>query len=68
MDRCITVHVDRPNGWLAGVDACLRVARGVAGEPEEALLQAARDGMPVDAQAELLLKSYSEATGGVKLA
>jgi hypothetical protein len=67
-DRGALVHVDRPNGWLAGVDASLRLGLGLAGDRNEALLQAARDGLPLDEVAETLVASYADASGGVKLA
>jgi hypothetical protein len=43
----VLVHVDRPNEWLAGLDAALRLDAGLAHTPEEALAQAAADGLPV---------------------
>jgi hypothetical protein len=51
----VLVHVDRPNEWLAGVDAALRLDAGLARSPEEALGQAAGDGLPVGALARSLM-------------
>jgi len=67
-DRCVLVHVDRANGWLAGVDASLRLGLGLAGNREEAMLQVARDGLPLDEVAETLVAGYVDASRGVKLA
>jgi hypothetical protein len=50
MDRgegAVLVHVDRPGEWLAGVDAALRLALGLARTRGDALAQAAGDGLPV---------------------
>jgi hypothetical protein len=66
-DHVVLVHVDRANGWLAGVDAALRRGLGLAGDADEALLQAARDGLPLDDDAERLVNQYVQAAGGVKL-
>lgn len=43
----VLVHVDYANEWLAGVSALLRLAVGAVGDPRDALLAAAADGMPV---------------------
>ena len=43
----VLVHVDRPGEWLAGVDAALRLAVGLARTRGDALAQAAGDGFPV---------------------
>jgi len=43
----VLVHVDRPGEWLAGVDAALRLATGLAASRAAALTQAAADGLPV---------------------
>src|SRR5262249_24213883 len=42
----VLVHVDRPNEWLAGVDAALRLRLGLAPNLKGALAQAAADGLP----------------------
>jgi hypothetical protein len=47
--------VDRANEWLAGVDAALRLDAGLAASPEEALAQAAADGLPVGDLARALI-------------
>ncbi len=67
-DRVVLVHIDRKNGWLAGLDAILRLGLGLAGSRDEALLQVARDGLPLDEVAETLVKQYTDASMGVKLA
>ena len=46
-DGGVLVHVDRPGEWLAGVDAALRLALGLARTRADALAQAAGDGLPV---------------------
>jgi len=51
----VLVHVDRPNEWLAGVDAALRLDAGLARSREEALAQAAADGLPVGGLARVLV-------------
>ncbi len=51
----VLVHVDRPNEWLAGVDAALRLDAGLAASPEDALAQAAADGLPVGDLARALI-------------
>ncbi|MEW6581784.1 MAG: hypothetical protein AB1416_03395 [Actinomycetota bacterium] len=43
----VLVHVDHPGEWLAGVAALLRLATGAAGDPRDALLAAAADGIAV---------------------
>ena len=43
----VLVRVDRPGEWLAGVDAALRLALGLAHTRGDALAQAAGDGFPV---------------------
>jgi hypothetical protein len=58
MDRregAVLVHVDRPGEWLAGVDAALRLALGLARTRGDALAQAAGDGLPVGDVARLLI-------------
>ena len=45
-DGAVLVHVDRPNEWLAGVDAALRVRLGLAPNANDALAHAAQDGLP----------------------
>lgn len=51
----VLVHVDRPGEWLAGVDAALRLAVGLARTRAEALAQAAGDGLPVGEIARALI-------------
>jgi hypothetical protein len=51
----VLVHVDRPGEWLAGVDAALRLAVGLARTRGEALAQAAGDGLPVGEIARALI-------------
>jgi hypothetical protein len=51
----VMVHVDYANEWLAGVDARLRLALGLASDPRDALLAAAADGLPVGPLAQLLV-------------
>lgn len=58
MDRgegAVLVHVDRPGEWLAGVDAALRLALGLARTRAEALAGAAGDGLPVGELARSLI-------------
>ncbi len=50
-----SVHVDRPGEWLAGVDAALRLALGLARTRAEALAGAAGDGLPVGELARSLI-------------
>jgi hypothetical protein len=57
----VLVHVDRPNEWLSAVDAALRLDAGLAGTPEEALVQAAADGLPVGDLARALVGAPSRA-------
>lgn len=52
----VMVHVDYANEWLAGVDAQLRLALGLASDPRDALLAAAADGLPVGPLAQLLVE------------
>ena len=44
-DGAVLVHVDRAGEWLAGVDAALRLALGLARTRADALAQAAGDGL-----------------------
>ena len=53
--RTVLVHVDYANEWLAGVDAALRMALGLATDPRDALLAAAADGLPVGPLAQALV-------------
>jgi hypothetical protein len=53
-DGGVLVHVDLPGEWLAGVDGALRLASGLARTRNDALAQAARDGLPVGPIAEAL--------------
>ena len=46
-EGAVLVHVDRAGEWLAGVDAALRLALGLARTRPEALAQAAGDGLSV---------------------
>jgi hypothetical protein len=43
----VLVHCDRANEWLAGLDAALRLALGLARTPRAALRAAEADGLPV---------------------
>lgn len=43
----VLVHCDRANEWLAGIDAALRLALGIARTRRSALRAAATDGLPV---------------------
>jgi len=52
--RCVLVHVNRANEWLAGVDAALRLDLGIAGGLDAAAAQAEADGFPVGPLARLL--------------
>lgn len=54
-DGAVLVHVDRPEEWLAAADAALRCHLGLARGPDEALGQAAGDGLPVGALARTIL-------------
>ena len=56
----VLVHVDYANEWLAAVDAALRLSSGRASTAEEALTQAAADGLPVGRLAEGLLTGTAE--------
>jgi hypothetical protein len=51
----VLVHVDYANEWLAAVDAALRLDLGLAPHVEEALEQAAGDGLPVGPLARMLV-------------
>jgi hypothetical protein len=51
----VLVHVDYANEWLAAVDAALRLDLGLARGVEEALQQAAGDGLPVGPLARMLV-------------
>ena len=67
-DRVVLVHIDRPGSRLAGLAAALRLGLGLAGDPDEALLQTARDGLPLGEPTESLLARYAERADGAKLA
>lgn len=53
-EGAVLVHVDLPGEWLAGVDAALRMALGLAQRRGDALSQAAGDGLPVGEIASIL--------------
>ena len=52
----VMVHVNYANEWLAGVDAALRLALGLAADARDALLAAAADGLPVGPLAQQLVR------------
>lgn len=58
----VVVHVDCANEWLAAVDASLRLALGLAGDPRDALLAAAADGLPVGPLAQLIVEAWTPDT------
>ena len=60
-DGAVLVHVDLPGEWLAGVNAALRLALGLARRRGDALAQAAGDGLPVGEIASLLVGGRSRA-------
>ena len=60
----VLVHCDRPGEWLTGVDAGLRLAAGLAGDPAEALAQAAEDGLPVGPLAAALVGAAAPGAPG----
>ena len=57
----VLVHVDLPGEWLAAVDAALRLGVGGASTAEEALRDAAGDGLPVGSLAASLLDAGAPA-------
>lgn len=52
---CVLVHVDRANEWLAGIDAALAIAFGVADDPRDALIAACSAGRPLGPLAEAVV-------------
>jgi hypothetical protein len=65
-DGAVLVHVDRPGEWLAGVDAALRLALGLARTRGDALAQAAGDGLPVgEVSRSLIAATTRRAPAGV---
>ncbi len=59
-DGGVLVHCDRANEWLAGVDAALRMALGLAPTARKALAAAAADGLPVGSLAASLVGAELE--------